>query len=69
MADDLAHQAIIEYIFRDSDGWFFVDVVVDREPYAILGPFVSAAVRQRAHDDLLETMRSFGARDLPVFRQ
>lgn len=69
MVEDIEKQCIIEYCYRATDGEFWIDVWVDRELYAILGPFATATERQRAHDDLMATMRSQGARDLPVFRQ
>src|SRR5262245_513542 len=61
--------AVVEYIFRymvGDDGTFWIDVLVNREPYAHVGPFDTAAERQRAHDDMLEDMlRSMGAKDVP----
>lgn len=58
--------SVIEYIFRDTTcGKFYLDIHVDRKPYVILEPFNSADERQRAHDDLLQMMRSQGAIDIP----
>ncbi len=61
---------LIEYIFRDmKNGEFWLDIVVDRQPYYSLGPFESEAARQVVHDDLIGMMRSMGARDVPKAMQ
>lgn len=63
-------EVMAEYIFRDTrDGEFWIDVKVNRQPYQSVGPFDTAAERQRAHDDLLNTLRSIGAKDLPRLPQ
>ena len=63
-------QVVAEYIFRDMrDGEFWIDIHINRSPYAKLGPFSSEAERQRAHDDLLGMTRSLGAIDVPAKTQ
>lgn len=61
--------AVVEYLHRETDGEFWIDLRVDREVSSALGPFATAAERQRAHDDMLNMMRSFGAKDLSRFVQ
>lgn len=56
--------AIIEYLHAERDGAFWLDIEVNSQPYTQLGPFGSESERQRAHDDLLNMMRSQGARDV-----
>jgi len=48
----------------DRDGTFWLDVKVDRAPYHSAGPFLSAAERDRAKDDLLSMLRSVGGSDV-----
>ena len=63
-------EVMVEYIHRDTrDGEFWIDINVNRQPYQQLGPFETKAERQRAHDDLLEMLRSHGAKDLPASTQ
>jgi hypothetical protein len=63
-------EVMVEYIFRDMrDGEFWIDVTMNREPYMQIGPFETAAERQRAHDDLMAMTRSLGAKDLPNIAQ
>lgn len=58
--------SVIEYFFREAtNGEFWIDIHADRKPYTQLGPFDTAAERQRAHDDLMAAMRAGGAIDLP----
>lgn len=59
-------EVILEYIYRETDGEFWLDLNVNRQPYAQVGPFDTPQERQRAHDDLLATLRSTGAADLPL---
>lgn len=58
-------EAVIEYVHREADGEFWLDIRANREPWAQLGPFDTAGERQRAHDDMLNMMRSVGAKDMP----
>ncbi len=60
---------IIETAFRQKDEEFWIDVLVNRTPYAEIGPFDTDGERQRACDDLLGMMRSLGGLDLPVAAQ
>lgn len=61
---------IAEYVFRDmATGEFWLDVVIDRQPYAQIGPFATAEERQRTHDDLLQMVRSLGGKDMPNLPQ
>lgn len=63
-------EVIAEYVFRDThDGEFWIDVRVNGQPYMQIGPFDTAAERQRAHDDLLNMTRQLGATDLPTLPQ
>lgn len=61
--------AIIEYRFRNQDGEFWIDCLIDRVQIKVIGPFETASERQRAHDDLLSMTRSLGAKDLPLEAQ
>lgn len=59
-------KAMICYSHRtDRDGQFWLDIYVDTKPHDSIGPFNTPTERQRAHDDLLNMMRSLGAKDLP----
>lgn len=60
---------IVEYIYREADGAFWLDIHMDRQPWAQLGPFETEAARHAAKADLLNMMRSVGAKDLPGFPQ
>ncbi len=63
-------EVIAEFLFRDAlDGEFWIDVRMNRLPYAQIGPFATATERQRAHDDLMNMTRSLGAKDLPTHPQ
>jgi hypothetical protein len=62
-------EAVIEYVHRETNGEYWLDIRANREPWAQLGPFDTATERQRAHDDLLNMMRSCGAKDLPILPQ
>jgi hypothetical protein len=62
-------EAVIEYLHRDDGSQFWLDIRVNREAWAQLGPFNTAAERQRVHDDMLNMMRSQGAKDLPTQAQ
>jgi hypothetical protein len=63
-------EVMAEYIFRDTrDGEFWIDVKVNRIPYQSVGPFDTASERQRAHDDLLQMVRSLGGKDVPALPQ
>lgn len=61
--------ALVEYIYRDTNGRFWLDVVVDRRLWAHLGPYETEAQRDAVKADLLNMMRSFGARDMPAWPQ
>lgn len=53
----------MEQIHReDEDGQFWIEVLVDRLPYTMIGPFDTREERQLAHDDPLEMMKSMGAK-------
>lgn len=70
MGEQSRTEAVVEYVFRDmSSGALWLDIVVNREPYVQIGPFDTETERQRAHDDLLKTMRSMGAKDVPLLPQ
>lgn len=60
--------SIIEYLYSDRDGKFWLEVHVDRQPYAAI-PFNSEEERERAHDDMLSMTRSLGGKDLPNVAQ
>lgn len=63
-------EVVAEYIFRDmADGEFWIDILVDRQPYGKIGPFETESDRQKAHDELIGMTRSLGARDLPLLPQ
>lgn len=57
--------SIVEYLHRQSDDRYWLDIFVDRNHWASLGPFATAAERQAAYDDMLAMMRASGAQDLP----
>lgn len=58
-------EVMVEYIFRDTrDGEFWIDIHVNRQPCQELGPFETKTERQRAHDDLLQMVRSLGGKDV-----
>ena len=57
---------VIEYIHRDTNGAFWIDIKTDGAIVRSIGPFSSAAERQMAQDDFLEI--ATGAAD-PAFRQ
>ena len=60
-------EAVVEYVHRDmKDGELWLDIVVNREPWAQIGPFETDGERQNALDDLLKMTRSLGAKDLPL---
>lgn len=62
-------EAVIEYVHRNAPGGeFWLHIRVNREPWADM-MFETAADRQRTHDDLLNMMRSVGAKDLPLMPQ
>ena len=58
-------EALVEYIHRETDGKFWLDIRCNKELWGEIGPFSSTAERQLAHDDMLQMMRSCGASDLP----
>lgn len=58
-------EAVIEYVHREVDGKFWIMIRADRIECNSIGPFDTAAERQRAHDDLIKMMCSLGAKDLP----
>lgn len=58
-----ALKSVVEYFFRDTDGEFFIDVHVDRNPWQSIG-FDTKEERQRAHEDLLNMNRASGAIDV-----
>jgi hypothetical protein len=62
-------EAVVEYLHRETDGEYWIDVNVNRAPYAQIGPFETTTERKRAHDDMLNMLRSAGAKDLPVHHQ
>ena len=63
-------EVVVEHIHRtDADGELWLDIHLNRQPYCELGPFGTASERQRAHDDMLKSMRSHGATDLPLLPQ
>lgn len=61
--------SIVEYMHRNEDGRYWLDIVADRTTTQTLGPFTTESDRQRAHDDLMAMMRSVGAKDLPNYTQ
>lgn len=62
-------EAVIEYLHREENGEFWLDIRANRELWAHLGPFDTASERQSAHDDMLNMMRQCGAKDLPRLAQ
>lgn len=62
---DPDNQVVIEYSHRESDGEFWLDIKVDGKLWAQL-EFDTPEERLRAHDELLDTLRSTGAVDLPL---
>lgn len=68
--DKTEAEAVVEYVHRDmNSGELWLDINVNREPWAQLGPFETASERQRALDDLLKMTRSLGAKDVPLLPQ
>lgn len=61
--------AVIEYRHVEDDGTYWIEMHVDRKPFAIVGPFRTKTEREACHADLLKMMRQTGAQDLPVHRQ
>jgi hypothetical protein len=62
-------EAMIEYIHREADGQYWLDIQCNGILWEQFGPFETTAERQRAHDDMLNTMRHFGAKDVPLLPQ
>ena len=60
--------AVIEYLHREAGGTFWLDIHVDRQPYAHI-PFATEAERQAAKTDMLNMMRDMGAKDMPAVPQ
>lgn len=60
---------VAEYIHRETDGDYWIDVKADGVHVNSIGPFATTDERQMAQDDFLEMMRSTGAKDLPNYRQ
>lgn len=60
------HKALVEYVARDADDGFWIDIRVDRTVTRQLGPFASEAERQAAFVDFQDMMRELGAVDLPT---
>lgn len=58
-------EAVVEYKFSTFEGDLVIEIVINSEPYCILGPFDTPGERQRALDDLLGMVRSCGGKDLP----
>jgi len=63
---DLSDTAVVEYIHRRTRDGFWLEIHVDRKPWAQIGPFDTAAERQRCHDDMMTMMKSQGAIEVPV---
>lgn len=62
--------AVVEYLHHDDGAHFWLGIRVNREQKTeLIGQFASAAERQRAQDDMLNMMRSLGAKALPVLEQ
>ncbi len=60
-------EAIVEYFhFKKKNGELWIKIKADGHLWAKLGPFDTETERQRAHDDMLNMMRSVGAQDLPL---
>ena len=53
-------KSVIEYVHREADGQFWLDVTVDGDLHDSIG-FDTPSGRQAAPDDLLEMMRSVRA--------
>lgn len=60
---------IVEYLYRQADGEFWLDILVDRQPYGQFGPFATEAERDRVREDMVSMMHSAGASDLPLRMQ
>jgi len=56
---------VVEYLYRQTDGSFWLDIRADGQPWAQIGPFDTEAERHAAKADMLNMMRSFGAKNLP----
>lgn len=56
---------VVEYFYREKDGKFWLDIRADRQSWTQIGPFDTEAERHAAKADMLNMMRSFGAKDLP----
>lgn len=65
---DIPPKAVVEFAFGESDGQFWLYLIVDRVPHHS-EPFDTPGERQRAYDDLLQMMRQQGAIDLPGLMQ
>lgn len=55
---------LVAYTLRGEDDEFWIDVAVEGVPAEPIGPFARLAEAQAAFGDLLEMMRSTGARDV-----
>lgn len=61
------NEVVAQYSFYDDpDGTYSICVKANGQWQAPLGPFDTAAERQRAFDDMMSMMRSTGAIDLPA---
>ncbi len=60
---------MVEYVHRDQDGKFYIDVRANGEPLWPLGPFDTARERKAVLEDLLKMTRSLGAKDMPAATQ
>lgn len=65
---DIPKNSIVTLLYATRDGAFCLDILVDGQPYHS-EPFDTEGERQRAHDDLLEAMRSTGGVDMPGLPQ
>lgn len=58
-------KVMIEYIQAETPDGYWINVTADRQPYNAIGPFTTKKEMQTAYDDLLNMMRSLGAKDFP----
>lgn len=60
---------IVEISYRATRYGLWIDVHGDKELYKTLGPFLTEGEREAARAGLLEMMRPYGGRELPVTNQ
>lgn len=62
--ETLEKKVVVEYfMLKRVDGWW-VATHVDKQAHDAIGPFDSKEECERCYDDLLESMRQLGAKDV-----